>query len=134
MLFWITWITGNLVYVKTYHTMITRDYLSLPSIDIQGHVNPKARFYRPKISLNSTKILSFDWGNLNHFRLKVPKIVQIWLKPYLLTGTIQTILDQKNSVKTVHITIKLASPKIKVPNLNKMKEIWSFHHVFRIFE
>ena len=56
MLFWITWIIGNLVYVKIYHTqnsfqVFDHDYTRLSfltPIDIQGHIPKSQIFHCPK--------------------------------------------------------------------------------------
>ena len=57
MLFWITWIIGNLVYVKTYHTQKSfpgpwpRLYkVTFFLIDIQGHIIQKSNFSLPQVS------------------------------------------------------------------------------------
>ena len=81
-------------------TMITPDYLSLPPIDIQGHVTQKQDCPLPQDSLTHT--FSLDWGNLNHFGPKRP--IQSNLTKILFFDQINiNHFDPKELVKTVHV-------------------------------
>ena len=67
-------------------TKITPDYLFLLPIDIQGHTTQKPDFPLPQD--NSIWFILFLWlGQLEPFWAKSSKIIQIWLKPFPLTGT-----------------------------------------------
>ena len=118
MLFWITWIIGNLVHVKICHTqnsfqVFNQDYTSLSFFTpdwYPGVHYPKARFSLPQD--NSIWFILFPWlGQLEPFWTKSFKIIQIWLKPFPLT---ETFLHWGNlnpfrpkSPKTVQTWLKL---------------------------
>ena len=91
MLFWITWIIGNLVYVKTYPKSLSSLWpwlykVTFFLIDIQGHTTQKPDF--PLLQDNSILFILFPWlGQPEPFWTKSSKIIQIWLKSFPLTRT-----------------------------------------------
>ena len=95
MLFWITWIIGNLVYVKIYHTqnffqVFNQDYtrLSFLTLDwyLGGTLIQKQDISSPQD--NSTWFILFpSLGQPEPLWAKSAKIIQIWLKLFPLTRT-----------------------------------------------
>ena len=150
MLFWITWIIGNLVYVKTYHAqnpfqVLDHDYTKLsfltPDWYPRAHY-PKARFSISPRQFNLTHTFSFNWATWTTLRQKDQNSPNLSKTLSFDKNNLNHFGPKKALSKQYRSPSSRYPPTIKVPNLNKKKknewmkkkELWSFYHAFGIFE
>ena len=99
-------------------TQITPDYLSLPSINIQGHIIQKPDFLLHQVSSIWLILFPFTgaiWTTSGQKDPDDPNLIETLIGPH------EPHLIQKNPVKIVCITLCRYPLTIKVPNLNKKR-------------
>ena len=141
MLFRKVWIISNLVYVETYHIQkslsgpwpwLHKIIFPYPNWHPGAHY-PKARFFIAPSPSNLTHTF-FPWlGQPEPLWVKSSEIIQIWLKPFPLTGTFPWLEQLKpfwakktqtspNLIKTLsfdrNITWTISDPKEPVKTVH----------------